>query len=372
VHAALQQRAKREGQSLQQYVTRELTRIAQRSSLGEVLDRIERRAGSGSRGVPTLPLPPPPPPPPHPCRLGAASAEPAVPPITAAPKTAAWEQQYALGQRIMFGLPTSPQSIAAAAADPAATTDDLGTPLTPAEHAQLLAADSSGLNLEAVAQAAQAELPASFAGAAYQYGNGGTIYVAFTSQACPSQAQLAQFAHMSGVRTVAVGAANDSTITRLNALQTAVDADTPMLRSQGVLVNRTEVDTPHNQALVTLDPSSVPGAQSIMTKRYGAGLAFAPAAPPAQPLDARYNPPKSKVNGGQDITDGNGRCTANISISEVLQGQLLRDDRRALLYETRLRQPERPQPRQHEGQRRQPIRLHRLQEHRPRRPHPGL
>ncbi len=90
-----------------------------------------------------------------------------------------------------------------------------------------------------------------------------------------------------------------------------------MLRSQGVLVNRTEVDTPHNQALVTLDPSSVPGAQSIMTKRYGPGLAFAPAAPRAQPLDARYNPPQSKVNGGQDITDGNGRCTANISISST-------------------------------------------------------
>jgi plasmid stability protein len=45
VHAALQRRAKRDGQSLQQYVTRELTRIAHRPSLGEVLDRIERRAG---------------------------------------------------------------------------------------------------------------------------------------------------------------------------------------------------------------------------------------------------------------------------------------------------------------------------------------
>jgi plasmid stability protein len=45
VHAALQRRAKRDGQSLQRYVTRELTRIAQRPSLGEVLDRIERRAG---------------------------------------------------------------------------------------------------------------------------------------------------------------------------------------------------------------------------------------------------------------------------------------------------------------------------------------
>jgi plasmid stability protein len=45
VHVALQQRAKREGRSLQQYVTRELTRIAQRPSLGDVLDRIERHTG---------------------------------------------------------------------------------------------------------------------------------------------------------------------------------------------------------------------------------------------------------------------------------------------------------------------------------------
>lgn len=45
VHAALQQRARRQGQSLQQYLTQELMRIAQRPSLGEVLDRIERRAG---------------------------------------------------------------------------------------------------------------------------------------------------------------------------------------------------------------------------------------------------------------------------------------------------------------------------------------
>ncbi len=45
VHAALQRRAKRQGQSLQQYVTRELTRLAARPSLAEVLDRIETLQG---------------------------------------------------------------------------------------------------------------------------------------------------------------------------------------------------------------------------------------------------------------------------------------------------------------------------------------
>jgi plasmid stability protein len=45
VHSALQQRAKREGRSLQQFVTRELTKLAQRPSLEDVLSRIEQRTG---------------------------------------------------------------------------------------------------------------------------------------------------------------------------------------------------------------------------------------------------------------------------------------------------------------------------------------
>lgn len=43
VHAALQRRARRRGQSLQQFVTAELRRIAERPNPEEVLDRIERR-----------------------------------------------------------------------------------------------------------------------------------------------------------------------------------------------------------------------------------------------------------------------------------------------------------------------------------------
>ena len=45
VHAALQRRAERRGQSLQQYLVGELSRLAQRPSLDELLDRIERRHG---------------------------------------------------------------------------------------------------------------------------------------------------------------------------------------------------------------------------------------------------------------------------------------------------------------------------------------
>jgi len=45
VHAALQRRAEQRGQSLQQFLTGELRRIAERPSVDEVLDRIERRSG---------------------------------------------------------------------------------------------------------------------------------------------------------------------------------------------------------------------------------------------------------------------------------------------------------------------------------------
>jgi plasmid stability protein len=45
VHAQLQRRAESQGQSLQQYLAAELRRLAERPTLDEVLDRIERRHG---------------------------------------------------------------------------------------------------------------------------------------------------------------------------------------------------------------------------------------------------------------------------------------------------------------------------------------
>ena len=45
VHSALQRRAERRGQSLQQYLAGELRRLAERPSVDEVLDRIDRRSG---------------------------------------------------------------------------------------------------------------------------------------------------------------------------------------------------------------------------------------------------------------------------------------------------------------------------------------
>lgn len=45
VHAALQRRAERRGQSLQQYLVHELTRLVEKPGLDELMDRIEGRRG---------------------------------------------------------------------------------------------------------------------------------------------------------------------------------------------------------------------------------------------------------------------------------------------------------------------------------------
>ncbi len=194
----------------------------------------------------------------------------------------------------MFGLPSSRRAIEAAAADPSSTDTDLGTPLTPAEHRQLLAAERFGLHVDAVSRAAQSALPGAYAGTWFEYPGGGTIYVAFTSHACPSQRLRSRLARIAGGRTVAVPAARDATVTRLNALARAVNRDIVRLRHRGVIINGTEIDTPGDRFLVTLDPSSVPRSQAIIRTRYGSrGLAFTRPAPPAQAADVGNDTPQA-------------------------------------------------------------------------------
>jgi len=47
VHASLQRRAETAGQSLQQYLAKELTRLASTPTMNEVLARISRHKGGG-------------------------------------------------------------------------------------------------------------------------------------------------------------------------------------------------------------------------------------------------------------------------------------------------------------------------------------
>lgn len=53
VHSELQRRAERRGQSLQQFLTRELERIASRPSIDEMLDRISVERSGGTVGLDT-------------------------------------------------------------------------------------------------------------------------------------------------------------------------------------------------------------------------------------------------------------------------------------------------------------------------------
>ena len=111
---------------------------------------------------------------------------------------------------------------------------------------------------------------------------------AIPAHACPSQRLRSRLAQIAGGRTVAVPAARDATVTRLNALARAVNRDIARLRHRGVIINRTEIDTPGDRFLVTLDPSSVPRSRAIIRARYGLrGLAFTRPAPPARAADAR-------------------------------------------------------------------------------------
>lgn len=51
VHAELQRRAARKGQSLQQFLTAALTELAQTPELDELLDRIEKERSGGRVGL---------------------------------------------------------------------------------------------------------------------------------------------------------------------------------------------------------------------------------------------------------------------------------------------------------------------------------
>ncbi|MGI8612855.1 MAG: hypothetical protein ACR2KL_02730 [Nocardioidaceae bacterium] len=73
--------------------------------------------------------------------IGAAGPARDVPAITADPSSTLWSQQYAAAERVMLGLDSSDKTIAAAADNPLSSTEQLGTPVTPDESAQLLRQD---------------------------------------------------------------------------------------------------------------------------------------------------------------------------------------------------------------------------------------
>jgi hypothetical protein len=99
-------------------------------------------------------------------------------------------------------------------------------------------------------------------------------------------------------------------------LEAELASDNDQLRSQGIIINATRIEYHTNSVYVTLDPTSLPGSELLLTTTYGStGLFFTDRKGAGTGLsDPRYNPPTgSPVYAGQDITDGSYTCTANIS-----------------------------------------------------------
>lgn len=249
-----------------------------------------------------------------PCTLAAPPQQSADPAITAAPRTPEWVQQYAAAIRTSFALPATSAVITAAAADPAATSTSLGTPLTQSEEQGFEATQAVVLNTAAVDAQAATDMPTTFAGAYYSYTPAAMILM-LTGPTCPDSAELAKLSTAAGVTVLPVLAPTATTYSRLLQLDDGISADLATLKSLGVIVTNSHVDVAGDRELVTLDPSSSATAVATMVQRYGAqGLAFtAPAGPARAQVDRRNNPDPSEVIGGQDITDGNARCTSNIS-----------------------------------------------------------
>lgn len=172
--------------------------------------------------------------------IGAAGPARDVPAITADPSSTLWSQQYAAAERVMLGLDSSDKTIAAAADNPLSTTEQLGTPVTPDESAQLLRQDVAN----------RAVL------------NGDCSVVQSLRSVAPA-----------GIMLQAVPAKREVGAAVLQREFARLDSSFPSLERQGVVVDLAEIDERANALRVTLDATSAPDAPERLAKAIGgAGL----------------------------------------------------------------------------------------------------
>ncbi len=237
--------------------------------------------------------------------------------VIAEPRTSLWRQQYAQAVRTDFGLPATPAAIAGAAAEAGSTSTDLGTPLTAAERAKLASDKTAVEQSVAVGNVAAKALPGAFAASWFDYREN-AIVVTFTAAGCPDSALVSSLKAATNARVVLAQAAHDASAKRLASLQEALTRDGARLHGDGIVINRTAIQPNIDSVLVTLDPASASDAKARLSALEGsAGLVFTPTGPSLQLADLRLDPPaNSSVIGGEDITDGTQRCTANISAND--------------------------------------------------------
>lgn len=250
------------------------------------------------------------------CSFTHAGKSVSAPPITAAPKTDSWREQYATAERTMFGLDSQPSAIAAASSDPNSTSNLLGTPLTPSEVQQLAVRNSARGLVTNLQDLALDNALSGFAGAWLDPQDQRHVDVAIIGNACPDTASIESRAPQ-GVSWSYVQAAGTVSYAQLIAKRTTLEANLPTLQSAGTQVATTHLDIPGDTFSVTVLPGSPPAEARLTLGRLlgAAGLVVGQGQAASTMSDPRNNPTSSVVYGGEDITSGSGRCTSNISLT---------------------------------------------------------
>ncbi|HET7174237.1 MAG TPA: hypothetical protein VFI30_08205 [Nocardioidaceae bacterium] len=215
------------------------------------------------------------------CALAASRTAPAVPAVTAQPGTSASAYQYAVAERTMFGLDASAAAVAAAAADPASTSDQIGTPVTPAEAAVLAAQDAVGRQVNDVNEAGAAADPEGFAGAWLDPVDRSSVDVGVVGGDCAVLQTLA--GDFPALTLRGVQAAQGIGYARLQQAYQDLNDNLAALQAEGVVVDQVRPDIPADTVDVVLDASDPPSAESTVTAAAGgaSGLTITGAGQPS-------------------------------------------------------------------------------------------
>jgi hypothetical protein len=248
------------------------------------------------------------------CSFAAPGTAPQVSPVTAPPKTADWEHQYARAERQMFHLDASDAAIEHAAADPYADTSRLGTPLTQEEVKQMNAADqvrASATEINAFVNQSKSQ---SVATVFTDPADPGRIDINFIGTTCDELKTIGAAFPTAPVQPVHLQGSVSASASW--SLLTALEGRLSELDKQHVLVDSAEVDEESGRLRVSFDSSTAAQSAASVLTSLGASseaIDFSYGSEPITAVDQHINPDKFPLYAGEDVTDGADSCTSNIS-----------------------------------------------------------
>jgi hypothetical protein len=177
---------------------------------------------------------------------------PEIPPATADPGSDAALDQYAAAERAYWGLDASPEAIAAAAADPSASSVELGTPLTPGEVREFAAIQRAAATVAGIDDSARGM--DGYAGAYPDPAQRDVIDVVIAHQRCGLVEILRS--DYPDQQLHAVGANDDLDLSALSGISKRFDEVSAELKENGVPFSTAGVSIPHNALVIDLLPES--------------------------------------------------------------------------------------------------------------------